>query len=397
MLKMGLSTAERRLYEAALCRSHTRRTRVEILTLNGGALDEVSAQLVDGQVTVDGDAEVTRSLSLTFLDPNHSLNFDTDSPDSGALYADRMLRVSYGVHVEALGRYVYAPVFTGPVTGLSRDGATVTVEAQGKEKLARGAIWTPINLRKGMDVTAAIRVLMSSRAGETRFSIPDFRNSNGKRPTLPAARALDRYADAWTTTVKLAKSISKQLFYNGDGVLVMRNLPDAVSWVFRPGDGGSIVGNLSVSYNLDDLVNTVAVKGQPPKGSKGVVSASVFAPADHPLSPKRLGRTGAPRHLVEYIEDQSIRSHKDAMALAEKTLANKLRETVDVTFDSLPIPHLDVGDMVRIETPDFALKFRMKKFTIPLAPNGDPVMSVGYLKRLTPNKRAIRLKGSKKR
>src|SRR5690606_33134196 len=274
---------------------------------------------------------------------------------------------------------------------------TVTVEAQGKEKLAKGAIWTPINLRKGMDVTAAIRVLMSSRAGETRFSIPDFRNSNGKRPTLPAARAFDRYADAWTTTVKLAKSISKQLFYNGDGVLVMRNLPDAVSWVFRPGDGGSIVGNLSVSYNLDDLVNTVAVKGQPPKGSKGVVSASVFAPADHPLSPKRLGRTGAPRHLVEYIEDQSIRSHKDAKALAEKTLANKLRETVDVSFDSLPIPHLDIGDMVRIETPDFALKFRMKKFTIPLAPNGDPVMSVGYLKRLTPNKKAIRLKGSKKR
>src|SRR5690606_16716658 len=278
MLKMGLSTAERKLYEAALCRSHTRRTRVEVLTLNGGVLDEVSALLVDGQVTVDGDAEITRALSLTFLDPNHSLNFDTDSPDSVALYADRMLRVSYGVHVEELGRYVYAPVFTGPVTGLSRDGATVTVEAQGKEKLAKGAIWTPINLRKGMDVTAAIRVLMSSRAGETRFSIPDFRNSNGKRPTLPAARALDRYADAWTTTVKLAKSISKQLFYNGDGVLVMRNLPDAVSWVFRPGDGGSIVGNLSVSYNLDDLVNTVAVKGQPPKGSKVWVPARCSPP-----------------------------------------------------------------------------------------------------------------------
>jgi hypothetical protein len=397
MLKLGLSTAERKLYEAALCRSHTRRTRVEVLTLNGGVLSEVSNQLVDGQVTVDGDAEVTRSLSLTFLDPNRSLNFDTDSPDDGALYADRMLRVSYGVHVQELGRYVYAPVFTGPVTGLTRDGATVTVEAQGKEKLAKGSIWTPINLRKGMDVTAAIRVLMSSRAGETRFSIPDFRNSNGKRPTLPAARALDRYADAWSTAVKLARSIDKQMFYNGDGVLVMRNAPDAASWVFRPGDGGSIVGEMSVSYNLDELINTVAVRGQPPKGSKGAVSASVFAPADHPLSPKRLGRTGAPRHLVERIEDQSIRSHKDAKALAERVLAKRLRETVDVSFDSLPIPHLDVGDMVRVQTPDFTLKFRLVKFTIPLAPNGDPVMSVGYLKRLTPRKQAIRLKGSKKR
>jgi hypothetical protein len=53
--------------------------------------------------------------------------------------------------------------------------------------------------------------------------------------------------------------------------------------------------------------------------------------------------------------------------------------------------------MVRVQTPDFTLKFRLVKFTIPLAPNGDPVMSVGYLKRLTPRKQAIRLKGSKKR
>ncbi len=58
-----------------------------------------------------------RSATLTFLDPSHSLNFDTDSPTTAAIYADRMIRVRYGVHVEELDRYVFATVFTGPVTG----------------------------------------------------------------------------------------------------------------------------------------------------------------------------------------------------------------------------------------------------------------------------------------
>lgn len=392
MMTLGLSTAERRLFEAALCQTHTRKVIVDVLTLNGAVLSTVSNQLLDGQVNVDSEAEVSRSATVTFLDPSHTLNFDTDSPDSGAIYADRMIRIQYGVHVEALERYVYTTVFTGPVTGLSRDGATVTVEAQGKETLARGAIWTPMNLRKGMAVVDAIRALLSTRTGETRFSIPDFRNTNGKRLTLPKARALDRYSEGWATALSLARSIDKQIYYNGAGVLVMRNYPGAVAYTFRPGAGGSIVSTPSITYRLDDLKNTVAVKGQPPNGKKGAVSASVFAPKSHPLSPARMGRTGAPRYLVERIEDQSIRSHADAAKLAERILATKLREAVEVSFDSLPIPHLDPGDLVRIQTPEFTLNFRLVKFAIPLAPTGDPAMPVGYLKRLTPSNRNIRRK-----
>src|SRR5690606_33235533 len=99
MLTLGLTSNERRAFEEALRSSHTRKIEVEVLNLDGKRLSTISSQLLDGQVNVDLDADVSRSLTLSFLDPAHALNFDTDSPDDGAVYADRMLRVRYGVHV----------------------------------------------------------------------------------------------------------------------------------------------------------------------------------------------------------------------------------------------------------------------------------------------------------
>lgn len=396
MMTLGLTSAERRAYEAALRSSHTRQIDVDILTLDGTVMSNVTAVLVDGQVNVDLDAEVTRNASVTFLDPNHAINFDTDSPDDGAVYADRMIRIRYGVRVEELGRYVYATVFTGPVTGLTRDDAVVQIEAQGKESLTRGALWRPLTLKKGLPVVSAIRVLMGQRGGETRFSIPDVRNTHGKRPTLPKARSLDRMSEIWATAAGMARGINRQLFYPGSGILTLRNWPSAVSYTFRTGDGGDVLTSPSIKYQLDGIKNVVVVKGQPPSGKKGVIWGVATAPKNHPMSPFRLGRNGAPRYLVEVIEDQSIRSDASAKALAKRILDDRLREAVEITFDAMPIPHLDPGDMVRIQTPEFTSKFRLRQFAIPLAPNGAPAMPVGYLRNLTASKRLIKRRGSKR-
>lgn len=390
MMTLGLSPTERSAYERTLRGSHTRRIDVDVLNLNGDVLSTITPVLVDGQINVDMEAEVTRSATLTFLDPSHALNFDTDAPDAGALYADRMIQVRYGVFVAELDRYVFATVFTGPVTGLSREGAAVTVEAQGKEAVVRGAIWEPLTLRKGLPVTAALRALLRDRGGETSLSIPGIFNQYGRATTLPKSRSLDRFAGIWETALSLAQGIDRQLFYNGEGVAGLRAWPTTVAYTFEPGDGGSILSELNVKYQLEDLKNVVVVRGQPPTGKKGVVWGRAQAPKQHPLSPERLGRTGAPRYLVEYIEDESIRSDADAQKLAARTLETKLREAVEVTFDSLPIPHLDPGDMVRVQTPAYTSTFRIRKFAIPLAPTGAPAMPVGYLRRLTPHKGAIR-------
>jgi hypothetical protein len=390
MLTLGLSAAERAAFEYALRHSHTRRIDVEVLTLNGDVLSQLTPVLIDGQVNCDMDAEVTRSATLTFLDPRHALNFDTDSPDEGALYADRMIRIRYGVYVEKLQRYVFVPVFTGPITGLSREGVTVTVEAQGKESLLRGTLWEPLTLRKGLEVTAALRALIRDRGGERSLSIPGIFNRYGNPPTLPKTRSLDRFTEIWPVAMSLAKGLDRQLFYTGDGVATLRPWPETVAYTFTTGDGGDLLSELSVNYQLDEMKNVVIVRGQPPTGKKEIIFGRAQAPKQHPLSPERLGRTGAPRYLVEQVEDQSIRTDAAAKEQAARLLEKHLREVVEVEFDAMPIPHLDVGDVVRVQTPSFTTKFRIRKFAIPLAPTGAPPMTVGYLRRLTPVKRSDR-------
>lgn len=387
---MGLTSKERALYEATLRSTHTRRINVQVLDLNENVLSSLTPVVTGGQVTVDLDAEVTRSLTLEFLDPHHAVNFDTSSPDDGALYADRMIRVRYGVFVPGLDRDVWCSVFTGPVTGLSRSDGAVSVEAQGKESLGLGGVWRPLTLQKGMRAVGAIWVVLHERGGETSFDLPEVYTSAGKPVTLPRTRSLDRDASIWGTARNIAWTIGRHLFYDGRGVARLRQWPHSVQYTFRDGDGGDVLTTPSVEYALGDIKNVVEVKGQPPQGKKGVVWGSAIAPKDHPLSPFRLRRNGAWRYLVESIEDQNVRTKKDAEKRAKEVLEEKLLETVNVSFDSLPIVHLDPGDKVRVQTSGFTSSFRLRQFAIPLNPEGAPVMSVGYFKRLSPRRKRIR-------
>lgn len=385
MQKMGLTAAERRAFHNVLRSAHTRRIRITVTDLDGDVQADLSDRLLDGQVIVDADAEVTRTATLSLLDPKHSLNFDTDSPDDGALFADRMIRIYYSVLVPSLGRHVSVVVFTGPITKLDRKGDVVDVEAQGKESLARGAIWRPLTLKRGTLKTDAIRTILKDRAGERRFALPDLKAS------LPKARSFDRWAEAWASAKSIARSMDRQLFYPGTGVATLRLIPRRPVWTFRTGTGGDVVSDVAISYLLADVKNTIVVRGGIPKGKKERVRFVAIANPKHPLSPQRLGRNGIERHLVEVIEDDSIRSEKEAETKARRILEDRLRAVVEATFDSLPIPHLDELDLVRVETGDTAVEFRLRRFSIPLG-SGDPgpPMPVGYHKKTTVNRRRIR-------
>lgn len=388
MQKLGLTNAERGVFHQTLRSSHTRRIIVRVLNLEGDIKADVSERVLDGEVVVDHNAEVTRSLTLSLLDPNHTLNFDTDSPDDGALFADRMLQVIYSVRVEGLTERVNVPVFTGPVTKLDRKGDVVDVEAQGKEALAMGAMWRPITLKKGMRKTTAIRTILEDRAGETRFDFLDL--DQLRNPGLPKARSYDRWTTPWEAAQRLARSMDLQLFYDGRGVATLRHLPRKPVYTFNDGTGGEILSDVAISNTMGDVINTVVVVGAKPKGAKEHVGAVVVADKSHPLSPWRLGRNGVPRHLVYRVSDTSIRTHERAKAKADRILKDRLLSTVDVTLDVLPIPHLDPGDIVRVVSGDIDVHFRLRQFTIPLGASGDPVMSLGYHKKTTANRRRIR-------
>lgn len=381
MQRLGLTAAQLREYHATLSTSHTRTVTVQVLRLDGTPVTVLTPRILDGQVVVDADAEVSRTLTMSFLDPAHALQFDSESPDDGALYADRMLRVTYTVLVPALGAHVECVVFTGPLVKLDRSGDVVSVEAHGKERLALGELWQPLNLKKGTKKVEAVRTIME-RTGETRFALPQLATR------LPKGKSLDRMTPAWTHARKIANSMARQLFYPGNGVCTMRRWPARPCFTFTYGDGGYVCSDVAISNTTDDFRNVVLVVGGKPKGSKKRVRYT--ATATGLLSPARLGRNGAKRYLVERIEDDNVRSKQEARRRAERVLNDRLMSVVEVTFDSLPVPHLDPGDIVRVNTGGGTITFRLRRFTLPLGTDGDPVMSVGYLRKTYPNRRAIR-------
>ena len=397
MFPLGLKRTDLRAFHRALADSHSIRVRVYVLDMVHDRMANLSDEFIDGQVNVDADAQPTRSATLTFYDRRKTMDFDSDSPSNGALFANRMLRVTYGVKVSELAEWVDVPVFTGPVIKVDRTANEVTVECQGKEVLAMGAGWRPMTIKKGVKKVDAIRRIMRERGGEHRFDLPDLDSK------LPKAVSLGRETQPWAAAQKIARSMNRHLFYDGAGVCRLRRYPDNPVFKFRDGQLGTVAAPPQVSFSMDDVRNAVWVKGGVPKAKKKDATQPTdadgnnkkdkergvrhfeTAPRSHPLSPWRLGRPDAPRFLLEVIENDSIRSEKEARQVAHRVLHHRLRQLVDVTFDSLPVPHLEPEDMVRVDTHQFAHTMRLGQFSLPL--RHDSLQSVGYTRKVSVRKR----------
>jgi hypothetical protein len=379
VIPLGLSAAAHADLHTTLRATHSINITVQIMDLNGAILGDVSGRLLSGQVNIDRSADITRSCTLSLLDPRRSLNFDSDSPDDGALYVDRMVRVIYSVKVGT--DWVDIPVFTGPISKVDRTDDVVNVEAQGKEALAMGQAWRTRTFKRGALRVNVVRDILEDLAGETRFSFPDH------SARLAKDFSIGRENVPWNMARAMAASMAMQLFYDGRGVARLRRLPASSSYNFSHGDNGSVVTAPQITYSLEDLKNIILVKGA------GKISEAVAAPYTHPLSPQRLGRKKAdgtlvPRYYLEVIEDTAIRTRSEARQVGRDRLNDALLAAVDVAFDSLPIPHIEPGDLMRLVTDEFATTFRLNSASIPLVV-GEP-MSVGYLRRVSVNKRRIR-------
>jgi hypothetical protein len=388
VIPAGLAAATLKAYQATLASHHEIDVQVTIQDLSGNSLSNVSGLLLDGQVNVDADADITRTATVTLLDPNRSLPFDSDSPSDGALYLDRMIHINYGVLVN--GAWVRVPVFTGPVSKLDRSDATINVEAQGKETLAAGGVWAPMALHTGVRKTSAIASLLQSRAGETRFSIPDLAS------VLTGPISLGRADPSWPTAQRIARSLNRQLFYDGDGICRLRSFPTTTTFTFTE---QLILSRPQISYSTDGLANTVIVHGGAQKGpgtvgangaqpmAMAAINYTAVAASTHPLSPTRLGRNGVARHLIKVVDDTTITNTPAAIALANSTLASALLQAVDASFETLPVPHLEPLDMCTLNTQAGATTFALRKFSLPLV--AGPNMTVGFLRNLAVKPRRI--------
>lgn len=382
---------------ATLRSSHRMQIGVRVLNRSEKVIEQLdvpAAQMIEGEVTVDARADITRSLSMSFLDPKRRLGFDASSPARGAIFADNMLSVHYGVLVSSIG-WVEIPVFWGPVTNFDRDQAVVEIEAQGKEALALDPhfVTQGYTLKKGRRVDNAIRDVMD-RVGETRYNLPDLPQR------LPNVRAVEPEDEPWDVvkfgweggtkvwhgkgkkrhrereTVEFNGLISlagpMYAFYAGDGRLTVRRRNRAVVLELR--SARDLAAAPKVSFDALAARNTIVVTGAKiTKGNRHIQTrGSAHLQPGHPLSPYALARNGKLRHMTEFVAVDGLKTNAACDARASVLLAEKQDEGLELEFDCLPFPMLEENDYVRVVTESYTVEMPLKQFTIPLTPgDGD--------------------------
>jgi len=379
---LGLTAADQKLFTSGLLGNHSLEIQVEILNRGHVILSDISTMLMGGQVNVSATAEVTRSASLELKDPAHLLSFDTNSPQDAAMFMDRMIRVSYRVlSYDHLNRWVTIPIFTGPITKMNRSGIMVNVECMGKEHYAKKPAWRNKNYAIGTLRTSIVRELLVN-VGETKFSIEawDKRTANNYGVT--------RETDVWTLAKRMAAG--RLLYYDGAGTLVMRAALARSVFTFGTGDGGAILNDPQIDYSSDSVKNIVWVIGGIPKGAKYPVQYTAYADRNHPMSAQKLGWNESAWHLPEKIEDPDLLSVSDCKERADAELTRLLRMYVNVSFDTIPIPHLECLDACTLSLDGLSIVFGLDDFSIPLKV-GDS-MTIGFNEMRSANVTKIRRK-----
>ncbi|WP_130865853.1 hypothetical protein [Acidipropionibacterium timonense] len=368
MIDLKLSADDLAAFEAGLIVDHKVRFRVDVLDLDHHIMASADDGVLSGQVDVDVEADVSRTCTLELRDPQNRLNLDTQGPAQAALYADRMIRVHYGVWSEQLPRWVDVPVFTGPITSLKRNADSISLSAQGKESfltVPQSRNWIiPAGARKS-DVLS--RVLTES--GEQFTSIPRWSDK-----ITATWQCLSNEAP-WPKLQQLSYTLASRdagtdplLHYNGMGVCQLKSNVKKPAWTFRR--GVDILTEPDITSDVSAIKNFVVVYGGTPAGAKKAVSATATLPASSPFSPQSLARNGVPRYLRDEVTNTDITSAKDAKIIAQRRLDDLGWAYVDLAFDCLVIPHLEPRDMVAVEAGDWTWRMALMKYSIPLSADG---------------------------
>ena len=384
MMPLGLTPTQQNTYVSYLWSNHDFALSVDVINLNHTPIRSVTGVTLDGQINLQRDAPVGRTATFNFYDPDHSLHLDADSPWEGAVYMDRMIRVRHTVTVPGVGQVTAVP-FVGPITKVARDGDVVAVECQDKACLALTGS-PPVVAKKGMNAVDGIRRIMTLASGENLFRLPVI-------PRRPLASTFQTgwHDDAapWVVCQQIAATLNQQLYYSCDGYLTLRPWPTQAAIT---ADGRAITSAPKVDFDATSVANMVRVDGTlappPPQKKTGNAKASpgkeapvtklsavAIAAANHPLAPSRLGRNGVPRYLAVLIEGQQYKTLAAGRALASTTLDRSIAMTAGVSFDMIPVFHLDLGDLIVAQVDAGRVVVRLQEGSIPLAVGGD--MSVG--------------------
>ena len=261
MLGLPLSASELEAFEIAL-RATVRVPRITAqLYSRTGAPLPITFEVLDGEVQIDATKpreSPSRTAYLTVVDKARYFSVDWNDASNRALWFNKHIRITYGVYVASLGRFIDVPVFHGPIFTAARRGGVIDIDCQGKEALhldtARftRSFW----IRKHTKKHQVIRAILEAR-GETEFDL----EPTNKR--LHRDRVFTMGGIPWKACVNIADGIDRQLYCDGRGRFRLRHWPENPAWKFSDAsDQATIVGDPEESVTREGVINLVIVRGE---------------------------------------------------------------------------------------------------------------------------------------
>lgn len=337
-------------------------TRIEILEL--GTIVATLTNVTGGDVQMDANADVNRSLSCSIIDPLGTYTpadySDILAPNGNEVRAWRGLKA----YPDEL-----VPIFTGQI-----DTADVEAGSQGGVFLGLSAFdrgqavsdagfETSYPIAEGTNYADAIRSLISTRVPGLTFR---FMTTSYTTPLIIYGPG----DDPWTKARSMAESIGARLYFDGLGVCVLEPVPiiDEVTpvWDYVEGASATIL-TAKKKLTRQYTYNGVVVTGETPTitdQAAAPVTATVWD--DNADSPTYyLGKFGKkPRRYASPLLTTVDQCRSAGLAI----LQNSLGLAESVSFDAIVNPAHEPGDIVQVEmaATRIADRFVMDSFSIPL-------------------------------
>ena len=328
---------------SAVRTSHVVKVKIEIYDMANNSIIS-TAQPISGTVTIDSRRSIRRQCSLEFIDTDGTL-VPTNNRSSVLLPYNREIKIWKGV-VYGDGTEELVPMGVFGLTKVNvtdtAQGIKIQVEGSDRSLKVSKAKWYKHDfyISDGTAKETAIRNILLDRYPSVKTLFP----ATGQVCTLTYP-TLDQSSDPWKESIKIAESAGMDLYFDENGVVRMRPIPDpdlGTPLITYEDGTDSVLTQLSRDLSSDDTFNGVIYTGEGTNLSIGVIGE---AWDENPSSPT---------YRYSYGEVPMFKSSPNVLTVAEAKDAAlaELRKVVGasekITWDQIVNPAHDVYDLVKI-------------------------------------------------
>ena len=336
------------LWDQHVEQPHNQICKVEILVDNIVEYTFVGddSLFVEGQAGFDRTTAIRGTGTVTIKDPTGSF-VPNDPNDLLAPYGTEFKPYRGIRYPDGTEEYMPLGIFSIRTVSIDDSGPSLSIRLDGSdrsEKVSRAKFLRGCSIASGTPTDTAIKTIIDRQVPGYTFDL------GGNIQTTPTL-LYEMSHDPWEACQTLAKNAGNELYFNTDGVVVMRPIlsyTDAdVVWTFDSADS-SIMGYVSTGMSTggdaaQGVFNHVIVTGEP-LANQAPVRAEAFD--SDPNSPTYY--RGPFGDVPAFYKSNQIMNSTQAQATADSMLRNYLGRYRSMNFSGPANAALELGDVVEV-------------------------------------------------